>query len=262
MLAGSIKFVVELKRAKGEAWGFDLTETMQIKQIDDSSVLAIWNWWHPSLAVVLGDQVVEVNGFSNSKGILDTLKVSNATRILLARHGAIASTFSIKLVKTSGMKLGMKLNDDFGVIKIDVSGTLAAWNASNPLLSVHLGDRILQAGQLASSEKICERLQFERELDLLVGRMQRRFDAASGLIRTYMECQIAYPDADSRWANMQVVPDVPDQGFPTHAGHFLENEVVAGDNRPLLASESFYRTFTKTNNFEHSTGTCQNVHRV
>lgn len=249
MLAASHKFAVELTRTQGEQWGFEVSEDMQIKCVNDASVLAIWNWWHASRAVLPGDQLVELNGLSQSKAILDMLKGSSAIKMVLTRHGAIASTFGVKLAKTMGTKLGVKLSEDLEVLRIDAFGAVASWNVSNPLLSIHLGDRILQAAKLVSPDKIFASLQSEGELDLLVGRVERRLDASTGGICTYKECQAAYPDADLRWANMQRVPDTP-EGFPAtqYAAdtdcHFLAYGAPKGESRDFLASESFYRTLS------------------
>eukprot|EP00913_Durusdinium_trenchii_P022567 g21198.t1 len=148
-----------------------------------------------------------------------------------------------------GTKLGVKLSEDLEVLRIDAFGAVASWNVSNPLLSIHLGDRILQAAKLVSPDKIFASLQSEGELDLLVGRVERRLDASTGGICTYKECQAAYPDADLRWANMQRVPDTP-EGFPAtqYAAdtdcHFLAYGAPKGESRDFLASESFYRTLS------------------
>ncbi|CAK9055661.1 unnamed protein product [Durusdinium trenchii] len=259
MLAASHKFAVELTRTQGEQWGFEVSEDMQIKCVNDASVLAIWNWWHASRAVLPGDQLVELNGLSQSKAILDMLKGSSAIKMVLTRHGAIASTFGVKLAKTMGTKLGVKLSEDLEVLRIDAFGAVASWNVSNPLLSIHLGDRILQAAKLVSPDKIFASLQSEGELDLLVGRVERRLDASTGGICTYKECQAAYPDADLRWANMQRVPDTP-EGFPAtqYAAdtdcHFLAYGAPKGESRDFLASESFYRTLADSRVPQHSPG--------
>ncbi|CAK9026853.1 Uncharacterized protein SCF082_LOCUS17693, partial [Durusdinium trenchii] len=246
------KFSVELRRTALEGFGMDVSpDTMEVLNLQDDGKVALWNQCHPFRAIVIGDRIVEVNGdqlvelngLSQSKAILDMLKGSSAIKMVLTRHGAIASTFGVKLAKTMGTKLGVKLSEDLEVLRIDAFGAVASWNVSNPLLSIHLGDRILQAAKLVSPDKIFASLQSEGELDLLVGRVERRLDASTGGICTYKECQAAYPDADLRWANMQRVPDTP-EGFPAtqYAAdtdcHFLAYGAPKGESRDFLASET------------------------
>ena len=218
-------------------------ETLRINGVEDGGLLAAWNYHHPSSAAVQGDQVVEINGVAQSKGVMQMLKQSLSIKVEVMRHGSMTSTFGIKLVKTAEQKLGLKLSEAVEVIKIDPSGALASWNASHPLLAVHLGDRILQVGQTVAPEQIFRSLQSDSVLEFVLGRVPRRWDATTQMVLSFQECQAIYgKEAEKRWRDMKSLPDAPEQHRDiTKERQFLEG--AEGDQRQLLASESFYRTF-------------------
>ena len=235
MLAVSTKLYIELSRSEGEQWGFEL-DSMCIKEVRDGSTLANWNWWHPSRAVVKGDQVLDVNGKSESKAVLEMMKSANTLKVSLMRLGTV-TTFGVKLIRSSESRLGFKLSEDLQVIRIDKTGALATWNATSPLLSVHLGDRILQIAQLTSPEKIFRFLgsSSDPELDVVMERSPRRLDSSTGAIYTQMECEAQL--GKGQWQHMQPVPDAPEPERDVEEDAMK----VVSDNRGLLASESFYR---------------------
>eukprot|EP00435_Cladocopium_sp_Y103_P021123 s1649_g5.t1 len=258
-LATAGRFEVELQRLKDQPWGLELGPDARLTRVVDGGLLARWNWRHPSRAVVQGDRLM-INGFSESKALQQCLKQSLGIRLAVMRQGAM-STFGIKLVKTVERKLGLKLSEDVEVTRIDPEGALALWNAANPLLEVHLGDRILQVGETATPEQIFRSLQSSSELDFLIGRCPRRLDAATGQILSHKECEAAYgKEAVARWAAMQLVPDAPDhvrEGVTERQYLGAEGAEHGDENRPLLASESFYRSLVDVH-----PGTVQRRHRL
>lgn len=244
VLAAQCSIVVELHRSSGEDWGFDLKDSY-LQSVHDGGLLAQWNWKHPSRAAVRGDQVM-VNGLSDGKVVQQQLKQSLAIKLTVMRQGTMTSTFGIKLVKTAGRKLGLKLSEDVEIINIDPQGALAFWNASHPLMEVHLGDRIWQVGETVSPEQIFRSLQSATELDFLIGRCPRRLDSATGRVLSSKECEAIYgKDAPVRWSKMQLVPVAPEQTRDIMVERqYLGGAELGGENRTLLASESFYRTRT------------------
>ena len=246
-------FEVQLQRETlGQPWGFQPGPEMRLQGILDGGLLARWNWRYPSQAALVGDQLVSVNGLSESKAVQQSLKQSLGINLALLRQSSM-STFGIKLLKTADKKLGFKLSEDVEVIRVDAQGALAAWNASNPLLEVHLGDRILQVGETLSREQIFRSLQSNRELDFLIGRSPRRLDV-TGQVLSFKECEAVYgKEAESRWAGMQPVPEAPEQVRAASPERRYLAAAEGGENRSLLASESFYRMggFLEASKMQH-----------
>ncbi|CAJ1444127.1 unnamed protein product [Effrenium voratum] len=233
-------FILEL-RHEGQGPGFDL-DARKIAKVHDGGVLAAWNRQRPAQAAMVGDQVLEVNGFAGQKA-LEELKKSKTVRLTLLRQNAM-STFGVTFQRQAKEKLGFKTNEQLELARVEAEGLVPAWNAGNRLHQLHLGDRILQVGEVASAAEIFQRLQKAPELELVLARCPRRLDA-SGAVLTFRECQAAFgADAAARWAAMGPVPEAPapppKAPAPKEPAQFLRN--TGNDDRPMLANESFYRS--------------------
>ena len=251
-------WAVSLRRSPSHGWGLAVDpKSMLVLQVVDEGPQALWNLSNPLRAVLAGDRILQANGADQAKAIVHIMKQAEETDLLMSRDADIGSTAPVHLVKATGQRLGVLLNED-GVVKQVQQGPgnlVAEWNAKNPTASVRIGDLIMQAAVYTSLERIFLYLQEQESLDLVVLRVQRRMDL-DGTVLTFAECSVKYSAvAAAHWATMHPVPVAPATATtaPTialqleQAKRHDHNAGSAGYEVPrsLLRRQDFYSTLAE-----------------
>jgi len=98
-----------------------------------------WNATHPSLAVMLGDRIVEVNGIRNDVlQLFGELNQNTTLELVVKRY----QEFKIVIDKTAGQDLGVQW--ELGIEAVLAGGLVQQWNETYPSLVVKPGGRIVE----------------------------------------------------------------------------------------------------------------------
>jgi len=152
-------FMIRIDKSPGTKIGatFD-EETLKIKSIDSTGLVADWNRQHPNTAVRVGDHIMEVNGRRaaerGSAALSSEMKQEQILRIGLTREAPVAAstplgsdvaTYTVSISKADGQKLG--LNFEIGTLEVSSvrsTGLIADWNQANPSSMVRPCDQIIE----------------------------------------------------------------------------------------------------------------------
>lgn len=85
--ATASRFQARLDKSSGQELGLELDEeTLRITVVDDYGLVAEWNQANPALAIVAGDQILEVNGEGGIQRILNRLIRDSILQLTVSRR--------------------------------------------------------------------------------------------------------------------------------------------------------------------------------
>jgi len=200
-------FEVDVDKSSGGKLGCSLDiDTLEIKSISQSGLVAAWNMMRPQQKVKIGDRLIEVNGKHISKhgvGALNQeVREQTALHMKMARVTKIAdppgasptrvlrptaTCFVVTVNKDGNQKLG--LNFELGTLEIqsvNPNGLIAAWNREHPEKAVQASSQIVGVnGKYITSHGaslLHEMLRNEQALEITVAQayFMIRIDKSAG----------------------------------------------------------------------------------
>jgi len=208
VLCRAFSFSIQLDKRNGQALGLTFDpNTFKIMTIDPSGLVAAWNQSHSRFAVQRGDRVLEVNGkradeeagrlqeelrgpnllnvtvarATDASNVASPIYNTTAVPALVPEDDSVkmpprsASVFTVNLDKSSGGKLGMKMDGATLTISlIASSGLIADWNQAFPGNQVQTGDRIVAVNgkhqTIHGADELQQTMQNEPKLELKLAR--------------------------------------------------------------------------------------------
>jgi len=118
----------------------------------DSGLLKQWNTMNPEAAVLVGDEIVEINGIREFTELSKIFKEQQTFRLLVQRH-VETSALTVEVQKTASVSsLGLDVEDAEDENQLLVTGIscsfqsclMAEWNREHPEAVVLPGDKIVE----------------------------------------------------------------------------------------------------------------------
>jgi len=152
-------FEATLNHPPGFKYGFAIDQTkakgVPVLWVHTSGLIPMWNAEHPDKMIQAGDEVVECNGKTTAKEILEAMGADGTVKMKIQKAASVAKEFFAVLDNTIA-KYGMQLKrlPDGCVMVEDVlpDGCVAKWNAANPEQAFKKGDRITEVDGVQRAE--------------------------------------------------------------------------------------------------------------